>query len=175
MTESVSLNRVSQQMLSEIKSAFRSYAQNQNAAVSNDDSDETKTYTNRGQITRKAYYDIQNAFPRNTETEENEKEPEDSIREDTINTTIQADNTTAQQIAVRSEKPTYTLPKNTDSIISELKRNGMHKTMSAYQSADKYGISYMKAREILDKVNQDSNGFVREYKLPENSTISYKV
>jgi hypothetical protein len=33
----------------------------------------------------------------------------------------------------------------------------------------------MKAREILDKVNQDSNGFVREYKLPENSTISYKV
>jgi hypothetical protein len=51
----------------------------------------------------------------------------------------------------------------------------MHRTMSPYQIADEYGLSYIQAKDILDKVNTDSNGFVREYVFPEYSTVSFKV
>ena len=191
MAESISTSSsVSSYILADIKSAFRSYAQNGNALTVNNESEETKTYTNNGQITRKAFNDIQKAFPRtvdtedNTETEETAQEQQTNTlqvntqNQETTNTnntanTINTANTTNENTA--TEVKTFTLPKNTDTIIAELKRNGLHRTMTAYQIADEYGVTYMKAREILDKVNQDSNGFIREYILPANSTISYKV
>lgn len=175
MTESLSsASSVSKQVFAEIRAAFNAYSKN---IQTSEDDENKKVYTDRGQVTRKALADIQENFPRKIETED-ETETETNDENTQVQTQSAQTNSTQTQETnnnVRVEAKQFTLPKNTDTIIAELKRNGLHRTLSAYDIADKYSISYMKAREILDKVNQDSNGFIREYKLPENSTISYKV
>ena len=70
---------------------------------------------------------------------------------------------------------TITFPKNNDTIIAELKRNPMYFTMTARDIADKYEISYQKATDIFKALNQDANGIVKEFNLPQNSTVSYLV
>lgn len=65
--------------------------------------------------------------------------------------------------------------KSNDAILSELKRNSQSASMTAYQIADKYGISLLKAQEFLDQINADRNGIIKERFLPENSTVSYRV
>ena len=66
------------------------------------------------------------------------------------------------------------IPKQKNAILYEL-RNTMHSKYSAWDIARKYGISYMQAQEIFVDLNQDSNGVVKEFNLPENSTVSYLV
>ena len=178
MTESSgSLQSVSHQMLADMRSALFSYAKNNKE--SDNETEENKVYTDRNQITRRALSDIKSNFPRNSRTEEDVQDAEDKIRQDAANTTIQVENAELRQADaeknIKVEIKNYTLPKNSSTIITELKRNGMHKTMSPYQIADEYGLSYIQAKDILDKVNTDSNGFVREYVFPEYSTVSFKV
>ena len=66
------------------------------------------------------------------------------------------------------------IPKQKNAILYEL-RNTMHSKYSAWDIARKYGISYMQAQEIFVDLNQDTNGVVKEFNLPENSTVSYLV
>lgn len=189
MTESISTSgSVSRQILADIKSAFRSYAQNSNNSVQ---TEEEKTYKDNGQITRKAFNDIQKAFPRTVDIDDDDTETDETSQVQQTNalqvSTQNQEKTSANNTSnivdtentananTTAEVKTFSLPKNTDTIIAELKRNGLHRTMTAYQIADEYGISYMKAREILDKVNTDKNGFIREYNLPANTTVSFKV
>ena len=70
---------------------------------------------------------------------------------------------------------TITFPKNNDTIITELKRNPLYFTMTARDIADKYEISYQKATDIYKALNEDASGVVREFNLPDNSTVSYLV
>lgn len=169
MTENLSSSTsVSRQMYADMKSAFRAYAQNSAKSAT---AKETKTYKDNGQITRQAYYDMQNSFAeRNKAAEKQERER--AAEEEQANNSAKANDTQAQQ---KTEVQKFTLPKNTQTIISELRRNGLHRTMTEYDIAKEYNISYMKAREILDEVNKDANGFIREYNLPANTTVSYKV
>ena len=70
----------------------------------------------------------------------------------------------------------YTLPKNDSTILSELKRNPMRSTMTIRDIANEYELSYQKATDIYKTLNQDSNGVVREFNLPDrNATVSYLV
>ena len=173
MAESISSSvSVSRQILADMRTAFHSYAKNSDNSVKA----EEETYTNNGQITRKALSDINNSIE--IKAKEAEAQEETATTQDQqgnvsnqINNTQTQENTNVNQVEVKQ----FTLPKNTQTIIAELKRNGLNRTLSAYDIADKYSITYMKAREILDELNKDSNGYIREYKLPENSTISYKV
>ena len=73
-----------------------------------------------------------------------------------------------------SKTTSPSLPKQKNAILYEL-RNTMHTKYSAWDIARKYGISYMQAQEIFVDLNQDSNGVVKEFNLPENSTVSYLV
>ena len=66
------------------------------------------------------------------------------------------------------------IPKQKNAILYEL-RNTMHSKYSAWDIARKYGISYMQAQEIFVDLNQDTKGVVKEFNLPENSTVSYLV
>ena len=173
MTESItSSSSASNQTYADLRFAFNAYSKN-SSQVSTEDSEESKVYKNRGQITRKALADIQSAFPRNIEVDsESEAEIVKETQAQVQSIQTQAPNTPENN---NVEIKPFTLPKNTETIISELKRNGLHRTITPYQIANEYGVSYMKAREILDKLNENSNGFVREYQLPQYSTISYKV
>ena len=178
MTDSAgSLKSVSHQMLADMRSALNSYAKSSKDA--NDEAEEKKVNTERNQITRRALSDIKSNFTRINRTEEDVQDAENKIRQDAANTTIQTVKTELRQTDalknIKTEIKKYTLPKNSSTIITELKRNGMHRTMSPYQIADEYGLSYIQAKDILDKVNTDSNGFVREYVFPEYSTVSFKV
>ena len=47
--------------------------------------------------------------------------------------------------------------------------------MTARDIADKYEISYQKATDIYKALNEDASGVVREFNLPDNSTVSYLV
>ena len=70
----------------------------------------------------------------------------------------------------------YTLPKNDSIILAELKRNPMHSTMTIRDIADEFELSYQKATDIYKTLNEDSNGVVREFNLPDrNATVSYLV
>ena len=66
------------------------------------------------------------------------------------------------------------IPKQKQAILYELK-NTMHLKDSAWDIAKRYGISYLQAQEIFVDLNQDANGIVKEFNLPENSTVSYLV
>lgn len=188
MSESLnSSTSVSRQIYADMKAAFSLYAKNSKNTTQTEEEQEEKVYADRSQITRKAFYDIEKAFPKNIDSE-NKTEKEKNTQEQqvnnieikaqkqeraNINNINNANNTTNSDNKVKAKN--FSLPKSTDTIIAELKTNGLNKTMTAYQIAEKYGVSYMKAREILDELNRDKNGFVREYKLPKNSTVSYKV
>ena len=80
----------------------------------------------------------------------------------------------------RPDKETLTkpassdLPKQKNAILYEL-RNSMHLKYSAWDIAKKYGISYLEAQEIFIDLNRDANGVVKEFNLPNNSTVSYLV
>ena len=174
MAESLtSSSGVSRQIYADIKSAFRAYAQTSNRQKTEEENEE-KTYADRGQLTRQVYRDIQSTLAERQKASE-KQETEQAAEETKNNAAVNTETAQAVQTQEKVEVKTFTLPKNTQTIISELKRDGLHRTLSPYNIAEKYGISYMKAREILDELNKDSNGFVREYKLPENSTVSYKV
>ena len=68
------------------------------------------------------------------------------------------------------------LPMNDASIISELKRNPLRSTMTIMDIANDFNISYMKAMYIYKTANEDANGIVKEFKLPDkNATVSYLV
>ena len=174
-------NSVSERIYADIKSAFMTYEKNGNKSTK-DESE--KIYTDRGQITRKAFSDIQNSIAERTEkeaaSEKNNKEP-DTYNEQKSMLTQQAENikkinnTQIQTNPIKVEQKQFSLPKNIDSIKTELRTNGLNKTLSIYDIARKYNISYLNAQKILDELNTDHNGFIKEYKLPENSTISYKV
>ena len=83
---------------------------------------------------------------------------------------------TAEREATFLEIPTGTeSPKNNDTIITELKRHPLYFTMTARDIADKYEISYQKATDIYKALNEDASGVVREFNLPDNSTVSYLV
>ena len=69
----------------------------------------------------------------------------------------------------------FDLPKDKGTILTELRRNAMHYMMTARDIANEYGIPYIQAQDIYTSLNEDSNGIVREYKLPENSTESFLV
>ena len=172
MAESLSSSTsVSRQIYADLRSALRAYGNNQSSAE-----EETRTYDNNGQIIRKAFSDIQSSLPRTVTTKENTEQEETLTNKQTEETAVQTNNTqTTEQTSNKTEVKTITLPKSTETILTELKRNGLSRTKTAYQIADEYGITYMRARELLDKLNTDRNAFVREYNLPENSTISYKV
>jgi hypothetical protein len=71
--------------------------------------------------------------------------------------------------------PTIAFPKNNDTILAELRRNALHSMMTARDIAEEYNISYQKAMDIFKALNEDSNGVVKEFKLPENATVSYLV
>ena len=73
-----------------------------------------------------------------------------------------------------SDKP-FKLPKDSGSILSELRRNAMHSMMTARDIANEYNIPYVQAQEIYLSLNEDSNGVVREFNLPDNSTVSFLV
>ena len=176
MTESLSTSTdVSRRVYADMRTAFRTYTQNS----LNTASDESiKNYTENGQLTRRAFRDMQNNIAEKSQLADKEETKQASIREQQANNTSKVDDAAEANNAQAQEKveaKNFTLPKNTQTIISELKRNGMHRTMTEYDIAREYGISYMNARQILDEVNKDSNGFVREYNLPQNTTVSYKV
>ena len=196
MTESLtSSGSVSRQIFAELRTALDLYAKNKDNANKKEETEDTenaenaektnttKTRADRSQITRKVLKDIQKTFPQTVSSDVEQEMVSGLDTDKDMNTTEQIQfqaeqvkNFQSQQAnAVKIEVKQFNLPKNTDAIISEIKRNGLNRTMSAYQIADKYKLSYMKAREILDKMNTDSNGFIREYKLPENSTVSFKV
>lgn len=184
MAESISAssNSVSRQVLADIKSAFRSYAENSKKETQTEEEQDKKVYADRGQITRKAYYDMEKAATdvasisekRNSAlAEQREKAIKDQQQEAAKKITNASKQEQAQTKKIEAKQ--ISLSKSTETIVTELRRNGLHRTMTEYQVAKEYGVSYMKAREILEELNKDSNGFVREYKLPENSTVSYKV
>jgi len=74
-----------------------------------------------------------------------------------------------------TEGVSFDLPKDKGTILAELRRNAMHYMMTARDIANEYGIPYIQAQDIYTSLNEDSNGIVREYKLPENSTESFLV
>lgn len=73
------------------------------------------------------------------------------------------------------ELPSYTLPKTKDDILAELQRDALSYMMTINEIAEKYNISYMNALDIYKSLNEDASGVVREFNLPENSTISFLV
>ncbi len=73
------------------------------------------------------------------------------------------------------ESGSYTNPKNKNSILYELRSSFSGSKLTAMEIAQKYGISYIQAQDIFVSLHQDSNGIVKEFKLPENSTVSYLV
>ena len=77
-------------------------------------------------------------------------------------------------IECKTKTTSSSIPKQKNVILYEL-RNTMHSTYSAWDIAKKYGISYMQAQEIFVDLNSDANGVVKEFNLPENSTVSYLV
>lgn len=83
----------------------------------------------------------------------------------------------SNQVATEQKETSETTEKNmsTDEILDELSRDGLSSTMTAQDIADEYGVSLMKAQEILDELNSDENGYVRENPAPDGATISYKV
>ena len=70
---------------------------------------------------------------------------------------------------------TASLPKDNSSIIAELKREPKKYNLTASDIANKYGISFLQARDIYIAINQDANGIVKEWNLPDNSAVSYLV
>ena len=73
-------------------------------------------------------------------------------------------------------KPISTgFPKQKQTILYELRSNAMNAKLTAWDIAKKYGLSYVQAQEIFIELNQDKNGIVKEFNLPENSTVSYLV
>lgn len=68
----------------------------------------------------------------------------------------------------------YSLPKQKSSILNEL-RNTKYLKYSARDISKKYNIPYAQAQEIFFELNKDENGVVKEFKLPQNSTVSYLV
>ena len=73
------------------------------------------------------------------------------------------------------EAASYSIPKTKNSILYELRSSYAGSNLTAIEIAQKYGISYIQAQDIFVSLHQDSNGIVKEFKLPENSTVSYLV
>lgn len=74
-----------------------------------------------------------------------------------------------------TKKVSYSLSKQKNSILYELRSNAMQSKLTTWDIAKKYGISYIQAQEIFVELNQDNNGIVKEFNLPQNSTVSYLV
>lgn len=70
---------------------------------------------------------------------------------------------------------TTTYPKTSDAILSELRRNAMHSMMTARDIAKEYNIPYSAAHDIFMSLNENQNGVVREFAIPNNSTVSFLV
>lgn len=66
-------------------------------------------------------------------------------------------------------------PKQKNTILNELRLNVLHQKYTAWDIARKYGISYIQAQEIFTELYQDNNGIVKEFSLPDNSTVSYLI
>ena len=65
--------------------------------------------------------------------------------------------------------------KSVYAITAELRNNAMSATMTPFDIAREYGIPLRQAEDIYMTLNADKNGVVKEQKLPENSTVSYRV
>ena len=108
------------------------------------------------------------------------KRPETNPDFDPLKVNVQTSNgESALKINV-PEKETEAKPatsgilKQKQAILYELK-NTMHLKYSAWDIAKRYGISYLQAQEIFVDLNRDENGVVKEFNLPDNSTVSYLV
>ena len=76
----------------------------------------------------------------------------------------------------RTERtPQKTQFKSSFQITSELRNNAKFATMTPFDIAREYKIPLRQAEDIYMMLNADKNGIVKELKLPENSTVSYKV
>ena len=80
-----------------------------------------------------------------------------------------------QETKTDEETGSYSIPKTKNSILYELSSSYAGTRLTPIEIAQKYGISYIQAQEIFVDLHQDANGIVKEFKLPENSTVSYLV
>ena len=186
LTENVSTSAsVSYSALSDLKSFFRSGTGKSDSADSSAEKNKTTDNQKNSDVTRKALTELLTKY-NSYSSESSEKKSDEETQKNEAKTNSLAIETpsSSEQTALTIKVPetktstepvSFNLPKNKNTILSELRLNAFSSRMSVREIAQKYGISYIQAQEIFIELNQDKNGIVREFNLPKNSTVSYLV